>query len=182
MRKELGSLEVAADSNSFKLQQELLDNMRPLSKVWTIIEKTSNSPFEKVEVSLPEILTNLDQTLMLLGQAFNNISSTRCFNALKQITGDPRKIKEILKGKNEISVKETQFLFGQKFEPDILDLPKANKNLRRFSWQWQTNNSPFEGAPYWDTNKRRVRGRMSRWCSPKLTHNIHGNQANTTPK
>ena len=156
--------------------------MRPLSKVWTIIEKTSNSPFEKVEVSLPEILTNLDQTLMLLGQAFNNISSTRCFNALKQITGDPRKIKEILKGKNEISVKETQFLFGQKFEPDILDLPKANKNLRRFSWQWQTNNSPFEGAPYWDTNKRRVRGRMSRWCSPKLTHNIHGNQANATPK
>ena len=70
-------------------------------------------------------------------------------------------MKEILKGKNEIFVKETQFLFGQKFEPDILDLPKANKNLRRFSWQWQTNNSPFEGAPYWDTNKRRVGGRMS---------------------
>ena len=43
--------------------------MRPLSKVWTTVEKTSNSPFEKVEVSLPEILTNLDQTLMLLGQA-----------------------------------------------------------------------------------------------------------------
>ena len=69
MRKELGSLEVAADSNSVKLQQELLDNMRPLSKVWTTVEKTSNSPLEKVEVSLPEILTNLDQTLMLLGQS-----------------------------------------------------------------------------------------------------------------
>ena len=45
----------------------------------TIVEKTSNSCFEQLEVSLPEILTNLDQTVMLLGQAFN------------KITGDPRK-------------------------------------------------------------------------------------------
>ena len=41
--------------------------MESLSKVWTIVEKTSNSRFEQVEVSVPEILTNLDQTVMLLG-------------------------------------------------------------------------------------------------------------------
>ena len=66
-----------------------------------------------MEVSLPEILTNLDQTVILLGQAFNNISYTRRFNALKQITGDPRKTKQLLKEKNEIFFKETQFLFGE---------------------------------------------------------------------
>ena len=78
--KRAGSIEVAADSNLVKLQ---LDVMGPLSKVWTIVEKASNSRFEQVEVSLPEILTNLDQTVMIPGQAFNNISYTRRFNTLK---------------------------------------------------------------------------------------------------
>ena len=83
--KRAGSLEVAADSNLVKLQQKLLDVMGPLSKVWTIVEKARHSRFEQVEASLPEILINLDQTVMLLGQAFNNISHTRRFDALKQI-------------------------------------------------------------------------------------------------
>ena len=65
--KIVGSLEEVADSNLVKLQQKLLDVMRPLSKVWTIAEKTRNSRFEQVEVSLPEIMENLDQAVMLLG-------------------------------------------------------------------------------------------------------------------
>ena len=89
--KRAGCLELAADSNFVKLQQKLLDVMGPLSKVWTIVEKASIFSFEQVEVSLPEILTNLDQTVMLLGQAFNNITCRRRFNAVKQITGGPRK-------------------------------------------------------------------------------------------
>ena len=71
--------------------------MGHLSKVWTIVGKVSNSRFEQVEVPLPEILTNIDQTVMLLGQAFKNISHRRRFNALKQITGDSRKRKQLLK-------------------------------------------------------------------------------------
>ena len=67
--------------------------MGPLSKVWAIVEKASNSPFKQAEVSLPKILTNSDQTVMSLGQAFNNVSYTRRVNALKQITVDPRKTK-----------------------------------------------------------------------------------------
>ena len=41
-----------------------------------------------MEVSLPKILTNLEQTVMFLCQAFDNILYTRRFNALKQIAGD----------------------------------------------------------------------------------------------
>ena len=48
--------------------------MGPLFKAWTTVEKASNFRFEKVEVSLPEILKHLDQVIMLLDQAFNNIS------------------------------------------------------------------------------------------------------------
>ena len=91
--KRASSLEIAADSNLVKLQQKLLDARRPLYKVWTTVEQGSNSCFKQVEVSLPDILTNLDQSVVLLGQAFtfNNISYTRFFTALKQINGDPRK-------------------------------------------------------------------------------------------
>ena len=89
--KRASSLEIAADSNLVKLQQKLLDARRPLYKVWTTVEQGSNSCFKQVEVSLPHILTNLDQSVVLLGQAFNNISYTRFFTALKQINGDPRK-------------------------------------------------------------------------------------------
>ena len=67
-----GSLVVAVVSNLVKLQQKLLDLMGPLFKDWTAVEKVSNSRFEQVEVSL----TNLDQIVMLLDQACNNISCT----------------------------------------------------------------------------------------------------------
>ena len=67
-----GSLVVAVVSNLVKLQQKLLDVMGPLFKVWTAVEKVRNSRFEQVEVSL----TNLDQIVMLLDQACNNISCT----------------------------------------------------------------------------------------------------------
>ena len=63
-----------------------------------------------------------------------------------------------------------------------LELPKANENLRKFFRQLQTNNSSFEGTPYWDTDKIKVGVRMSRWCSPNITHNIHGNQTNNNTK
>ena len=65
--KIAGSLEEVADSNLIKLQQKLLDVMRPLSKVWTIVENTSNFRFKQVEASLTEIMKDLDQTVILLG-------------------------------------------------------------------------------------------------------------------
>ena len=63
-----------------------------------------------------------------------------------------------------------------------LELPKANENQRKFFRQLQTNNSSFEGTPYWDTDKIKVGVRMSKWCSPNITHSIHGNQANNNTK
>ena len=62
---------------------------------------------------------------MLLGRAFNNILYTRRFNAIKQITGDLRKTKQLLKEKNVIFVKETQLLFGERFESDIIRTAKS---------------------------------------------------------
>ena len=103
--KRAGSLEVATDSNLIKLLQKSLNVMGPLFKVWTTVEKVSNSRFKQVEVSLPEILMNLDQPVMLLGQAFNILYIWH-FNGLKQITGDPRKTKQFLNVKTKQKPKE----------------------------------------------------------------------------
>ena len=65
--KRAGSLVVAVDSNLVKQQPKLLDAMGPLYKVFTIVDKAYSSPFERVEVSLHEMLTNLDKTVMFLG-------------------------------------------------------------------------------------------------------------------
>ena len=44
--------------------------------------------------------------------------------ALQQITGDTRKMKQFLKEKNEVFVKEKHF-FGERFEPDIVRTAKS---------------------------------------------------------
>ena len=77
-----GSFVVAAGSNLVKQQPKLLDAMGPLYKVLTTVDKAYSSRFERVEVSVHEILANLDKTVMLLGQVFNDISFTRHFTAL----------------------------------------------------------------------------------------------------
>ena len=178
--KRAGSIEVAADSNLVKLQQKLLDVMGPLSKVWTIVEKTSNSRFEQVEVSLPEILTNLDQTVMLLGQALNSISYTRRFNALKQITGDPRKTKQLLKEKNEIFPKETQFLFGEKFESDIIRTAKSKQKSKEVFSAMTNKQPPFRRGPLLEHQQNKGRGQNVKMVLSKnhSSQHTYGNQAN----
>ena len=74
------------------------------------------------------MLRYLDQTVALLGQAYNNISYTRRFNVLKQITGDPEKQKK-LKEKKEIFESENH-LFGEKFETDLVKTAKSKQKSR----------------------------------------------------
>ena len=85
---------------------------------------------------------------MLLGQAFNNISYTRHFNALKQITRDPSKTKQLLKEKkNEIFVKETHFSFGEKFESDITRTAKSKQKSKEVFLAMTNKQHPFRRSP-----------------------------------
>ena len=99
----------------------------PLFKAWTTVEKAGNFRFEEVEVSLPEILTNLDQTVMLLDQAFHSISYTRLFNALNHITGDPRKMKQLLKEKIRYLLKKQNFYLVKDLSLISLDAAKRKQ-------------------------------------------------------
>ena len=68
----------------------------------------------------------------MLGQAYNNISCTRRFNVLKQITRHPRKTNKILKEKKEIFESENHYLCGEKFETDLVKTTEASKNPEKF--------------------------------------------------
>ena len=74
--------EITSDTNLVKLQQRLLDVMGPLSKIRATVESAKNSQDEQVEVSFGDMLRYLDQAVVLLGQAYNNISYTRRFTVL----------------------------------------------------------------------------------------------------
>ena len=92
------------------------------------------------------MLRYLDQTVVLLGQAYNNISYTRRFNVLKQITGDPRKTKKNLKEKKEIFEKENHYLFGEKFETDLVKTAKSKQKSREVLTT-MGNKQPFRKSP-----------------------------------
>ena len=87
------------------------------------------------------------------GQAFNNILYTRRFNALKQITGDLRKTKPLLKEKNDIFAKEAQFLFGERFESDIIRTAKSKQKSNEVFSAMTKKQQPFRRVPSWNTNK-----------------------------
>ena len=84
---------------------------------------------------------------MLLGQAFNNISYTRRFNALKQNTRDHRKTKQLLTKKSEISVTETQILCGEKFESDIIRTAKSKQKSKEVFSAMTNKQQPFRRGP-----------------------------------
>ena len=95
---------------------------------------------------------------MLLGQAFNNISYTRRFNALKQITGGPRNTKQLLKEKNEIFVKETQFLFGEKFESYIIRTAKSRLKSKEVFLAMTNKQQLFRRGPLLRHQQNKARG------------------------
>ena len=109
---------------------------------------------------------------MLLGQAFNNISYTRRFNALKQITGDPRKTKQLLKEKNEIFVKETQFLFGEKFESDIIRTAKSKQKSKEVFSAMTNKQPPFRRGPLLEHQQNKGRGQNVKMVLSK-NHSRH---------
>ena len=65
------------------------------------------------------------------------------------------KTKQLFKKRGYL-LKKLNFYFVKDLSLTSLKMQKVNKNLRMFSWQWQTSITSFDGNPYWDTNKGRV--------------------------
>ena len=62
--------------------------------------------------------------------------------ALQQITGDTRKMKQFLKEKNEVFVKEKHF-FDERFEPDIVRTAKSKQKSKEVFSTMTNKEQPF---------------------------------------
>ena len=64
------------------------------------LEDAKNDP--NLTLSLEEVATNMDKTVLLLGQAFQAAIYHRRFNALSSVIKDHWKLKETLKEKADL--------------------------------------------------------------------------------
>jgi len=104
-RKQMS--ELTFDSRMERVQQKIVNVYAPLSKVWKSVDDFKNGN-RNDGMEIDSVLSLLDQTVMLVGQAFNSVSYYRRFNALQAITKDPRKTKKMLKEKNTVLIQEQE--------------------------------------------------------------------------
>ena len=78
--------ETAVDLSLEKVQQKIVNVMGPLARVWKALEDVKNDP--NLTLSLKEVATNMDKTVLLLGQAFQAAIYHRRFNALYSVMKD----------------------------------------------------------------------------------------------
>ena len=93
---------ITTDHQMEKFQEEILQVMGPLSRLWKGLEDVQNESSEAVEVPVDTFATLIEQTTLLLGQASLSVSYARRLNILKTLLKDPRKAKTLLKEKNSL--------------------------------------------------------------------------------
>ena len=87
--------ETALDDTFRKLQTKILTIMGRLSKVLYTVEKSQPGDSKKFDVD--KMLQYIDQTVLLIAQAFNSVSYNRRMNALKGVGTEKVKAKNTLK-------------------------------------------------------------------------------------
>ena len=79
-----------------KIQQKTLNIMGPLRKLWFRFEDGLAQENDTVQLDLNQLIQYLEQSVMLLGQAFNAITYNRRLNVLSAVL-DKQKAKNITK-------------------------------------------------------------------------------------
>ena len=103
----LSKIETSVNLSLEKVQQKIVNAMGPLARAWKALEDVKNDP--TLTLSLDEVATNMEKTVLFLGQAFQAATYQRRFNALSAVMKDHRRRKE--KG-------ESRFAF--RAAPDVI--------------------------------------------------------------
>ena len=99
-------------------------------------------------LSLEKVATNMDKTVLLLGQAFQAATYHRRFNDLSSVMKDHRKLKRTLKEKADLLSGEHQMLFGDKFQHYITETVKTcQKSEELFKSVSKGKSQPFRQDP-----------------------------------
>ena len=111
----------------------------PLLRLWGIIEERKEAALQKFsqnnENCSPVLAVSFlfEQSIPLLGQAFNTTSYFRRENFLETLIDDKSKVKEILREQSDcLNDPSSQFLFGEHFENEFsksVDVKQKPKSL-----------------------------------------------------
>ena len=77
-------LQMQEDKLLQKMQQKVLYVLGPLSKIWQKIEDSTQCKTDSVEINLVEFKELTEQSILMLGQVFNNITYNRRLSVLKR--------------------------------------------------------------------------------------------------
>lgn len=137
------------DSSLEKIQQKTVNVFGPLSKVWMAIESANEAEGEKVEIPLEDISTSLEQSILLLGQAFNAVTYQRRCNVLSVLMNDHKKTKSTIKEHAQLfEATDNEELFGKKFRKHVKDTAKVKKESKEiYNKQRVERKQPFQKGP-----------------------------------
>ena len=84
-----------------KMPQKVLNVLGPLSEIWQKIEDSAHCKTDRFEIDLREFKELTEQSIMMLGQVFNNITYNRRLSVLNAMMKE-HKSKQMLKEKASI--------------------------------------------------------------------------------
>jgi len=128
MEDNYKSYQVNNDKTLGRIQSRIMNSMGPLTKLWSLIDEALTSNLEKVEVTMEDINEYVEQTITMLGQAYNNISYQRRIQSLSCIMNDTQ-AKQTLKDKAHI-LDDHNDLFGERFKNDWYQTMKTKQKCQ----------------------------------------------------
>ena len=91
-----------------------------------------------------EIATLFEQSILLIGQAFNAITYHRPLNILNTLMDNSIKVKGILKERSlDLDDVENPYLFGEKFEKKLIKLTSAKQKSKSIFTGLQQKKTTF---------------------------------------
>ena len=97
-----------------KIQQKLLNVMRPLSKTWQKIEEATQSINNRTDIDIYKFKELTEQSTVVLGQGFKNIMYNSHLSVLTALMKE-HKAKQLLKEKTNIFSESYKELLGKTF-------------------------------------------------------------------
>ena len=95
--------------------------MGPLSKIWYTVEESLVGNSRNFDVE--EMSQYIDQTILLIGQAFNSVSYSRRI----EMGTEKVKAKNALKNQASLLEEDSKELFGKSFRKHMMATAKAKK-------------------------------------------------------
>ena len=114
---------------------------------WTL-EQVKSNPDEEISIPLSEIISDLEKSILLIGQSFNNAAYQRRLNVLLALTKDTNKAKTQLKEKSSLLLNYCNELFGKKFQEYISETAKTRQKSRELYQSFnEEGKQPFRAGP-----------------------------------